>query len=109
MRFIVAALLVCSVSEALAQSCDSTDMRENMKFCTISAEFYVKSQFCRELKGGDVQGAIDSMDACEKNQGDHDKIMQNARNCGSQAVFNALREFSGNLGCSRRKAKRAQM
>jgi hypothetical protein len=83
MRLFISALLVCSASGALAQGCNSTDMRENMKWCTINPQFAVKSAFCRELKQGQVDGAIGSMDDCQRGQGDHDKIMNNARACGN--------------------------
>ena len=99
MRIFITALFICSASEALAQRCDSTDMRENMKFCTINAQQRVKDAFCRELKEGNASQALSSMNDCQKDQPNHDQIMNNARACGQDAVLKALQEFSGNLDC----------
>jgi hypothetical protein len=76
-------LIICFLfmSSGAFAACDPTDLEENVKWCSVNAKFPVKAAFCRELQSSDAGQAFSSFGDCEHDQSDHEKIMNNAREC----------------------------
>jgi hypothetical protein len=103
MRTTSMAVFFLFMSSVAFAACDPTDLEENVKWCSINAAFPVKAAFCRELQANDAGQAFSSFGDCEASQGDHEKIMNNARECalnpGVPSVLDMLKKYRGNLGC----------